>query len=215
MDSPVSVLLVDDQVLFRQGLAGLLRGQTDFSVVGEAGSVAEAVAEAKRLQPALVLMDFMLPDGTGADATRAIVAIAPDTKIVILTVHEQDEILFDAIRAGARGYLLKNTRVEQLLSYLRGLRDGVPAIEPRMTGRLLDAIAKPVSPSPSQAALAALSERELEVLEAIAAGASNAEIAERFYISENTVKVHIRKILAKLGLPNRRQAGEYYRSFRR
>jgi two-component system, NarL family, response regulator DevR len=204
-----TVLIVDDQILFRQGLVGLLNGQPDFKVVGEAGSVAEAIEQVSRLRPDLVLMDYGLPDGTGADATRDILAFEPATKIVILTVHEEDEVLLDAIRAGAKGYLLKNTRVERLLTFLRGLEEGAPAIEPQMTGRILEAFSKPQRPQPQAAALASLSDREREVLDAVAAGASNAEIARRLFISENTVKNHVRKILSKLGLSSRREVAGY------
>lgn len=204
------VLLVDDHVLFREGLAGLLTSQPDFDLVGEAGSVAEAIRLAHDLQPDLVLMDFSLPDGTGLDATRAILADRPDTKIVILTVHEEDERLFAAIRAGARGYLLKSVSVSKLLAYLRGVEGGQAAISPDMVGRVLDEFA---CLEPAATARGAephdLTPRELEVLQELAAGATNQEIAQRLVISENTVKNHVRSILAKLDVSNRREAASF------
>jgi DNA-binding NarL/FixJ family response regulator len=206
----LTILVVDDQVLFRQGLVGLLSSQPDFTVVGEAGSVREALEQAARLQPQLILLDYSLPDGTGEEATRAILASRPATKIVILTVHSEPELLLAAIRAGAKGYLLKNTRVERLLALLRGLLEGVPAIEPQMTGLIMEALSTS-RPAPTQDALSRLSERELQVLDGVAAGSTNAEIGQRLFISENTVKNHVRRILAKLGLSSRREAGQYRR----
>jgi len=200
---------VDDQALFRQGLASLLRSQPDFVVVGEAGSVSEAVARARELEPDLVLMDFSLPDGTGLDATEAILSQRPGTAIVFLTVHESDDTLFAGIRAGARGYLLKNVRVEKLLGYLRGLRQGEPALAPDMTQRILDEFARSTPLGSGSGALSELTPREREVFRELQTGASNAEIASRLSISENTVRNHVASILAKLELRNRRAAMNY------
>jgi DNA-binding NarL/FixJ family response regulator len=209
IDAPLSILVVDDQVLFRQGLVGLLASRPEFTIAGEAGTVAEAVAQARTVSPDVILMDFSLPDGTGLDATRAILEFQPAIKIVFLTVDEADETLFAAVRAGAKGYLLKNTRVEKLLAYLRGLQRDEPAFEPRMTGRILEEFSRS-RPTPSRGdALDQLSEREQQVLAAIVAGASNSEIAARLVISENTVKNHVRHILDKLGLASRREAARY------
>jgi DNA-binding NarL/FixJ family response regulator len=209
--SAARVLVVDDQSLFRQGLASLLNGQPDFTVVGEAASVEEAVAMARDLRPDLVLMDFSLPDGTGLDATLAILAHRPDTMVVFLTVHEGDEALFAGIRAGARGYLLKNVRVERLLAYLRGLERGEPALEPEMTRHILDAFAKS-TPQATDGALSALTAREQEVFAELVTGASNGEIAARLVISPNTVRNHVATILSKLELRNRREVMAYARS---
>ena len=209
MSAQITVLVVDDQVLFRQGLVALLRSQSDFVVVGEAGSATEAVEQARRLQPALMLMDYGLPDGTGVDATRQILAEQPDAKIVILTVHDEPDLLFVSVRAGAKGYLLKNTRVEKLLAYLRGLQQDEPAIEPHMTARILEEFSRSRPVLARDHALKELSAREREVLDLMAAGASNTEIANRLVISEHTVKNHVRHILAKLELPNRREAAKY------
>jgi len=206
------VLIVDDHVLFREGLVSLLRAQPDITVVGEAGSVAEAIAMTRELEPDLVLMDFGLPDGTGLDATQAILAERPGTNIVFLTVHEQDDRLFAAIRCGAKGYLLKNVPVSKLLDYLQGVQRGEAAISPTMTSHILEEFAR-LDPSrdPGPAELAELTTREVEVLRELATGASNLEIAGRLCISENTVKNHVGSILTKLNLRNRREAASLAR----
>ena len=206
----IRVLLVDDHVLIRDGLVSLLNNQPDFSVVGEAGSVRESIELARELKPDIILMDFGLPDGTGLDATKAILATMPDTKIVFLTVHEEDDRLFAAIRSGAVGYLLKKVPVSKLLAFLRGVEQGEPAITPPMTRRILHEFAR-LEPIPSQIVPDELTRRELEVLAQLSTGASNQEIAERLVIAENTVKNHVHSILQKLGLNNRREAGEFAR----
>ena len=206
------ILLVDDHVLFRQGLVGLLNAQPGCEVVGEANSVREARLMAYQLRPDVVLMDFGLPDGTGLDATQAILAELPDINIVFLTVHEEDDRLFAAIRCGAKGYLLKNVPIAKLLSFLEGLERGEAAISRVMASRILDEFARlrpdgPTSPLPSSD----LTTREMEVLNHLVTGATNFEIADRLVISENTVKNHVRNILAKLNLKNRREAANYAR----
>jgi DNA-binding NarL/FixJ family response regulator len=208
----VKILLVDDHSLFRDGLKGLVNAQPDLDVVGEAGTVSEAITQARKLQPDLILMDFSLPDGTGLEATQVILAEQPQAKIVFLTFHEDDERLFAAIRAGAKGYLLKNVSTAKLLAYLRGVRDGEAAITPQMTGRLLEEFARVGPPAASHPAEPAdLTDREVEVLQWLATGASNQEIAESLVIAENTVKNHVRSILAKLNVENRRQAARLAR----
>jgi two-component system NarL family response regulator len=204
------ILIVDDHVLFRDGLVSLLSAQPDFDVVGQAGTVCEAIQLADDLEPDLVLMDFGLPDGTGLDATQAILAERPETKIVFLTVHEQDDRLFAAIRSGAKGYLLKNVPVSKLVGYLRGVERGEPAISPDMTSHILAEFARldPV-PDPGPAELGELTQREVEVLRELARGATNLEIARRLCVSENTVKNHVRSILAKLNLQNRHEAASF------
>jgi DNA-binding NarL/FixJ family response regulator len=205
----VRILLVDDQILFRQAVAGLLGAQPDIDLVGEAGSVVEAVAAFRQLRPDLVLMDFSLPDGTGLDATRVILAERPDTRIVFLTVGDGDDRLFAAIRAGAKGYLQKNVPVADLLSFLRGVERGEMALTPNASMRILDEFARSVPRQSLQNSSDTLTPRELEVLRALASGASNSEIAEQLVISENTVKNHIHSILAKLHLRNRREATRF------
>jgi two-component system NarL family response regulator len=206
------VLLVDDHVLFREGLVSLVDAQPDLEVVGEAGTVSDAIAQARVLRPDLILMDFNLPDGTGLDATSTILKDLPQTKIVFLTFNDDDERLFSAIRAGAKGYLLKNVSSSKLLSFLRGVQTGAAALTPEMTSRILSEFARlaPASESP-QSPPSDLTPRELDVLQVLATGASNREIADRLVISDNTVKNHVRSILSKLGLNNRREAAEYAR----
>jgi DNA-binding NarL/FixJ family response regulator len=206
------VLLVDDHLLFRQGLVSLLKAQPDFDIVGEAGSVREAIQLAHDLRPDLVLMDFSLPDGTGLEATQNILTLLPKTKIVFLTVHEEDDSLFAAIRSGASGFLLKNTPIVQLVAYIRGVVAGEAAISPMMTGRILAEFSR-LAPgsSPEQQIDSGLTERELEVLAELVAGATNQEIAQRLTISVNTVKNHVSNILSKLQLKNRRELVYYAR----
>lgn len=207
----VKILLVDDHVLFREGLVGLLDSQPDFQVIAQAGSVAEARRLARDLKPDIILMDFGLPDGTGLDATHAILGDNPDIKIVFLTVHEEDDRLFAAIRSGAKGYLLKNVPISKLLSFLRGVERGEVAISPAMTSRIFDEFARMESPSRDLTASEELTTRELEVLQELVTGATNRVIADRLFIAENTVKNHVRNILTKLNLKNRREAAEYAR----
>jgi DNA-binding NarL/FixJ family response regulator len=206
----MKVLLVDDHVLFREGLVSLLNSQPDFQVIGEAGTVQEAVVMVGSLKPDLVLMDFGLPDGTGLDATKMILTNYPETRIVFLTVHEEDDRLFAAIRSGAKGYLLKNVPVIKLLAFLRGVEQGEVAISAAMASRILMEFARtePIR-GRERIETGELTLRELEVLRELAVGASNREIAERLVIAENTVKNHVRSILAKLNLRNRREATRY------
>jgi DNA-binding NarL/FixJ family response regulator len=206
------ILLVDDHVLFREGLLGLLNAQPELEVVGETGTVQEAIAQARELQPDLILMDFGLPDGTGLDATEAILGHRPETSIVFLTFHDDDDRLFAAIRRGAKGYLLKNVSSSELLSLVRGVGQGQAAITPEMTSRVLEEFARSRPGTAShQAEIPDLTPREQEVLRELAAGATNHEIAERLVISENTVKNHVHSILTKLDLKNRREAASYAR----
>jgi DNA-binding NarL/FixJ family response regulator len=203
------LLIVDDHILFREGLASLFQAQPDFIVLGEAGNVQEAIEKARLLKPELILMDFSLPDGTGLDATQAILSEFPHIKIVFLTMHEDDERLFAAIQAGAKGYLLKNIPVTKLLLALRGLEQGEAPISRTMTTRILEEFSRartPHSPTgPGAAALEQLTDREREVLVELARGGLNRDIAERLFISENTIKNHVHNILEKLDLPNRRE----------
>lgn len=209
----MKILLVDDHILFREGLASLLSTQVDMQIVGGASNVAESIEQVRTLEPDLVLMDFGLPDGTGLEATEAILAERPETKIVFLTVHEDDKRLFAAIRSGAKGYLPKSVPVDKLLTYLRGVEQGDAAITPAMTGRILERLAQ-TEPrqAPSHSAVASLTEREKQVLNELAAGVSNREIATHLVISEQTVKNHVSHILAKLGLKSRYEAAEIARS---
>jgi len=208
----MKILLVDDHVLFREGLASLLSAQPNLTIIGAAKSVHEAIKMARELKPDLILMDFSLPDGTGAEATQAILAEQPNIKIVFLTVHDDDERLFGAIRRGAKGYLLKNTPVDKLLTYLQGMERGEAAISPKMTSRVMEKFAElePKQMTP-QSESVDLTTRELQVLRQLDTGASNQEIADRLFISERTVKNHVSRILAKLNLKNRYEAANYAR----
>lgn len=215
-NSPQKILVVDDHVIFREGLISLFRFSDDFEVVGGAGSVQEAVEKARHDQPNIVLMDFSLPDGSGLDATRAILAVHPNCKIVFLTVNESDEILFAALRAGARGYLLKNVRGADILSSLRGLEREELALSRKMMSRVVREFTHVPTPGvekepPVQTLLSRLSPREMEVLCELEAGVRNDQIAKRLFLSENTVKHHIQNVFEKLGVDNRKQAAEIAR----
>jgi DNA-binding NarL/FixJ family response regulator len=201
------ILVVDDHVLFREGLISLLRSTSYFEVVGSAGNVHEAIYLARELRPEIILMDFAMPDGTGVDATRAILADWPDCKIVFLTMYESDDKLFEALRAGAKGYLPKNTPSPNLAASLRALTNGEMALSRQLMSRVVEEFSRIRHPEPNGKNLSKLSARELEVLHELENGASNQEIAQRLYLSENTVKHHIRSILEKLQVPNRREAG--------
>jgi DNA-binding NarL/FixJ family response regulator len=206
------ILLVDDHILVREGFESLLNSQPDFRVVGQAGSVAEAIVMARQLCPDLILMDFGLPDGTGLDATQAILAEQPEIKIVFLTIHEEDDRLFAAIRSGAKGYLLKNVSGAKLLTFLRRTEQGEPAISPDMASRILAEFSRLEPPRRERLETDQLTLRELEVLKELASGASNREIADHLMIAENTVKSHVRNVLTKLNLRNRREATAFAHS---
>ena len=198
--------------MFRDGLADLFSGQPGFRVVGQAGTVCEAVELACITSPDLILMDFELPDGTGAEATRQILAILPECKIVFLTVYETDERLLAGIRSGAVGYLLKTMPFSRLLAALRSLDRGEVVIPHAMVGRLFKEIARtsPTNP-PGFRCNDKLSPREIEIMRAIGSGASNTEIADRLALSVNTVKHHIHSIFDKLQLHTRWEVAEYAR----
>ncbi len=207
---PVRLMVVDDHRLFRDGLASLLNSYDDVELVAEAGSGPEAIEKAKQFKPNVVLMDMSMPGMPGTEATKTILELAPETAVCMLTVSEQDEDLFAAIRSGARGYLLKDTELRALHDALQVLADGGTSITPVLATRLLDEFAK-ASPPPRAAGpgLDQLTSREREILEYVAAGWRNQEIADHLYIAVNTVKVHLRNILEKLDLRNRQQAAAF------
>ena len=203
---PLRLPLVDDHALFREGLISLLSYQDDFAVAGEAEDAESALDQARALEPDIVLMDVELPGEDGVSATRRLKLEMPAVTVVMLTVHDDSQTLFEAIKAGAQGYLVKNVRSRELLEQLRGLARGEAAISRRMAARILEEIRGQIEPFGSEEQLTA---RELEVLELVAARLSNAEIAERLVVSEHTVKNHMKSILAKLHLRSRHQAAAY------
>ena len=203
---PLRLLLVDDHTLFREGLISLLSYQEDFAVVGEAEDAESALDQARTLEPDIVLMDIELPGEDGVTATRRLKMEMPAITVVMLTVRDDTETLFEAIKAGAQGYLVKNVRSRELLEQLRGLARGEAAISRRMAARILEEIRGETESSVPEEALTG---REMDVLELVAARLSNAEIAERLVVSEHTVKNHMKSILSKLHLRNRHQAAAY------
>jgi DNA-binding NarL/FixJ family response regulator len=209
--SKVRVLLADDHHLFREGLASILNAQSDFVVVGEAGDGIEVVVKARALQPDLILMDIAMPGCDGVEATALVKQELPETNIVILTVHNEDGKLFEAIKAGAQGYLLKSVRSGELLAMLRGAMRGEAAITPAIGGRMLEEfrrLSKQVQPGLENPPIA-LTPREQEVLSLVARGATDQEIADSLTISIHTVKTHVRSILAKLHLGHRYEAAQF------
>ncbi|MBI4332470.1 MAG: response regulator transcription factor [Chloroflexi bacterium] len=203
-------MVTDDHRLFRETLAGLLSAQPDMEMVGEAKDGAEAVAKARELMPDLILMDLSMPGTNGLEATRAIKSEMPYVKIVMLTVHDEDENLLEAIKSGAQGYLLKDISKEELLSSIRGIHHDEAPISRVMAGKILREFSQIAQQSQVTATpYEELTAREQEVLRLVARGASNREIATTLIISENTVKNHLRNILAKLHLQTRYQAAFY------
>jgi len=210
MTSNIRLLIVEDHIIMREGLVSLLASQPDFEVIGEVGTVADAIALSRELKPDLILMDYGLPDGTGLDATRAILSENPEINIVFLTVHETDDDLFAAIRYGAKGYLLKNIAVAKMVEALRGMARGEAPLSRQMTGRVLDEFSRTRAPAEDEVeSVYLLTPRELDVLAEICTGVSNKEIGDKLFISANTVKNHIHNMLEKLGLANRFELANY------
>jgi len=208
------VLLVDDQPLFRRALATLISAQFDMTVVGEGENGRDALEKVRAMHPDIVVMDVNMPDTSGVDGVNAIRAAGFDTPIVMLTVSEDDDDLFESIKAGANGYLLKNVRPEQLFEDLRGVMRGEAPIAPAVASKLLDALRSGgIPPRGGQAAAPAsdsiLTRRESEILQLVASGLSNKEIANELTITEGTVKNHVHNALEKLHLTNRVQAAAY------
>lgn len=207
----IRVLLADDHHLFREGVANILNAQPDLEVIGEASDGLEVLVKARKLKPDLILMDIGMPGCDGVEATQRVKQELPETVIVILTVRDEDEKLFEAIQCGAQGYLLKSIRSQELVSMIRGAVHGEAAITPVLGGRMLEEFRRlgrqPVTIIPEQEMT--LTGREKEVLSLVAQGASDQEIAEELVISVHTVKSHMRNILAKLQLGHRHEAAQY------
>lgn len=205
----VRVILADDHALFREGLAGIIRAQPDMQVVGEANDGLEAFVKAQELKPDLILMDVQMPGMDGIEAVKQIKQILPETIIVMLTVRGDDDMLFEALKNGAQGYLLKEIRSQALLEMLRGALHGEAAISPNLAGRVLSEFRR-LSKGGVQEKEddSGLTEREQQVLEQASNGATDKEIATTLNISLNTVKTHIRNILSKLHVSTRREAAK-------
>jgi DNA-binding NarL/FixJ family response regulator len=199
------VLLCDDQAVIRDGLEMLLGLERDIQVVGAAQDGAEAVELAGKKQPDLILMDLKMPGMNGIEATRQIRAKFPSIKVLVLTTYDDDEWVFDAIRAGASGYLLKDTPRQQIIDAMRGTLEGKSFIDPAVAGKLLNQVASNQT-QPASLLTERLTGREVDVLRLIAKGFNNSEIAAQLHLSEGTVRNHVSAILEKLGVSDRTQA---------
>jgi DNA-binding NarL/FixJ family response regulator len=202
----IRVLVADDQQLVRSGFRMILGADTELEIVGEAGDGAEAVAEAQRLTPDVVLMDVRMPRVDGIDATRQIAAMPGPPRVLVVTTFDLDEYVFAALRAGASGFLLKDAPEAQLLAAIRVVADGGSLFAPAVTRRLIERFADLGEPAAQPASIGTLTAREVEVLRLLARGRSNAEIAVELVVSEHTVKTHVAHVLSKLDLRDRIQA---------
>lgn len=204
----IRVLLVDDQALFREGLHTLLSLHEDIEVVGEAGNGQEALAAAAALRPDVILMDLRMPVLDGVAATRLLRQTLPDGRVIVVTTFDDDELVFDGLRAGAVGYLLKDVSSDKLVEAIRAAARGESFLQPSIAAKVLAEFSRlgQTSAPPPPGLVEPLSERELEILRLVAAGESNKEIAAALYITEGTVKNHVTNILGKLGVRDRTQA---------
>jgi RNA polymerase sigma factor (sigma-70 family) len=202
----VGVLIVDDDKLMRAGLRAVLSSDEGIEVVGEAGDGRAAIDSARRLRPDVVLMDVRMPEMDGVTATREVLEAAPESRVVIVTTFEEDDYVFGGLAAGASGFLLKRTGPEELIAAIHTVAGGEALLSPSVTRRVIERMAREPGVERNEERLGELTEREREVLELIAAGLTNAEIAERLVIEESTVKTHIKRVLMKLDLRDRVQA---------
>ncbi|HEV2243570.1 MAG TPA: response regulator transcription factor [Streptosporangiaceae bacterium] len=209
MSEPIRIVVADDHQVVRTGFAALLDTQPDFTVVGTASDGAEAVTAARELRPDVVLMDVRMPNTDGIEATRQLAGSGPGgPRILILTTFDLDEYVYDALCAGASGFLLKDVTAERLFDAVRVIAAGEALLAPSVTRRLISefALMRPRADMHSAAALAALTPRETQVLRLVAEGLSNQEISARLVVTEETVKTHVSRVLSKLGLRDRTQA---------
>ncbi|MFE4370883.1 response regulator [Streptomyces sp. NPDC056835] len=207
----IRVLIVDDQVMVREGFSVLLNAMPDIEVIGEAVNGREAVSQVAVLHPDVVLMDIRMPELNGIEATREIVAADADAKVLVLTTFDLDEYVYQALRAGASGFLLKDASARQLADGVQVVASGEALLAPTVTRRLITEFSKlsETPRAPAMARIGDLTERETEVLVLIAQGLSNAEIAEHLVVAESTIKTHVSRILVKLGLRDRTQAAVF------
>jgi len=210
-DDAIRVMICDDHALFRRGLMMVLESEEGVEVVGEAEDGEESIRKAAELAPDVILMDVRMPRVSGIEATRAIADVVPTARILMLTVSDEEDDLYEAIKAGANGYLLKEISIEEVASAIRAVVSGQSLISPSMASKLLNEFTSLAKKAEERQAVPAprLTERELEVLKLVAEGMSNREIAGELYISENTVKNHVRNILEKLHLHTRMEAVVY------
>jgi two-component system response regulator DevR len=204
----LSLMIVDDHEVVRQGLVALLGRRSEFHVVAEAGTVAEAVAAARRFRPDLIVMDVRLPDGSGIEACREIRAEMPDTRVVMLTSYPDEDAVLSAIVAGASGYLLKQVRARDLVAGLEAVGRGESLLDPAVTGRVLERIRR-IATADQPDELAQLTSQEQKILLLVAEGKTNKQIAAEVFLSDKTVKNYVSSILAKLNLERRAQAAAY------
>ena len=202
----VRVLICDDQWIVCEGLEAILESVPDFEIVGCAYDGAEALDKAREFEPDVVLMDLKMPVMNGVQATREIVGRHPDVKVLVLTTYGADEWVFDALRGGASGYLLKGTPRETLIAAIKGTAAGESYIDPKIAGKLVRNLTTPQEPAEQSRLLARLSSRELDVLRLLAQGLSNADIAKRLFLSHGTVRNYVSAILTKLNVEDRTQA---------
>jgi DNA-binding NarL/FixJ family response regulator len=205
----IRILLADDQDLVREGLRMLLDAEPDLEVVGEAANGKEALAEARRLDPDVLVMDVRMPELDGIEATRRLVEAGGRARVLVLTTFDLDEYVYRALRAGASGFLLKDASREQLTGAVRTVADGQALLAPSITRRLIEDFCRRPQPGTLPSEAAGLSERELDVLRLLARGLSNGEIASQLYLSEATIKSHVARILQKLDLRDRAQVIVY------
>ena len=209
MSHPIRILIVDDHTLFRSGIKALLQRQEDFEVVGEAGDGLEGLKRAKSLQPDVVLLDLHMPGIGGREAVKLLSEEVPACNVLLLTVSEDAEDLIETIRAGARGYLLKNIETDFLLNAIRSAARGESVVSPQMTGKLMMGVRMGKDAVPGEDDKEKLSPREKEIIALLAKGVSNKEMAHTLNVAESTIKIHVQNILKKLHLTSRVQAAVY------